>query len=205
VKQRFGSWAEFLAERPFDELFSMELQPSATTADTGEARDGNSIRALGEDDEEPTIVVVRPRLVSAVQRARILARARLILQKRLQDEFSVWWREGKVPLPEYTQRRVTWWDHTPPLPFGLQIMSRPADKYRIFDERFLYKQQLVRARNERRKERRSEWQEEQKKVFEAKKKAAEERRQSALSAVTRASCGGLLGRGRAGAVARVGG
>eukprot|EP00913_Durusdinium_trenchii_P033335 g31208.t1 len=73
------------------------------------------------------------------------------------QEFSVWWREGKVPLPVYTQRRVEWWDHKPPLPFELQIMSRSMHRVRMFDEKFLYQRRIVRARQERRKAKAAEW------------------------------------------------
>eukprot|EP00439_Symbiodinium_sp_Y106_P018057 s4291_g2.t1 len=62
-----------------------------------------------------------------------------------ETEFSIWWREGKVPLPTYTQRRVTWWDHLPPLPFEVQIQSRSKDRHRIFDERFLYMRSIIKA------------------------------------------------------------
>ena len=80
---------------------------------------------------------------------RVLTRLRVALEEKLHEvhllkealklvqEFSVWWREGKVPLPTYTQRRVEfgsreivafstlrWWDRKPPLPFELQIQSR---------------------------------------------------------------------------------
>merc|ERR1712217_106562 len=110
-------------------------------------------------------IVVLPRLVTTTQRSRILHRARMELSKILHSEFSVWWREGRVPLPEYTQRRVDWWDHKPKLPEDLQMMSRPKAAMRVFDEKVLYKLQLVRARNAQRKERRQEWQEQRKQVL----------------------------------------
>lgn len=155
VVKRFGSWADFLAEPPFDELFSLEV--SGDTA------------------------IVRARLVSAVQRARILHRGRAALSRRQHEEFSVWWREGKVPLPEYTQSRVTWWDHKPKLPFDLQIMSRSKDIHRIWDERFLFKMKLRRARNEVRKEKRFEWNIERKQL-KAEKEAAKAKRRQLASA-----------------------
>lgn len=189
VKQRFGSWQAFLAEPPFDELFRLEAVPSKEP----QVKVGDD--AAGRDATSEADVVVKPRLVSNVQRLRILARARMALRRRLHEEFSVWWREGKVPLPEYTQRRITWWDHTPPLPFDLQIMSRSRDRHRIFDERFLYRHQLVKARNDRRRERRSEWADERKKQLEEKKLALEARRERAHSVVSQAKCGHLLGRG----------
>lgn len=161
VVKRFGSWDAFLAEAPFDELFSMEM--------------------AGEGDA--AVAVVRPRLVSAVQRARILHRARAALARRQHEEFSVWWREGKVPLPEYTQRRVTWWDHKPKLPFDLQIMSRSKDIHRIHDERFLFKMKLRRVRNENRKEKRGEYNVERKKLKAEKEAAREERRQLASAPI----------------------
>merc|ERR1712183_958909 len=101
----------FLAEPPFEELFRIEAANSETMPGT----------------EAETTLVVRPRLSSAIQRARVLCRARMMLSKRLHDEFSIWWRTGKVPLPEYTQARVQWWDHKPKLPQELQIMSRSKD------------------------------------------------------------------------------
>ncbi|CAK9006817.1 unnamed protein product [Durusdinium trenchii] len=87
---------------------------------------------------------------------------------------------GTVPLPVYTQRRVEWWDHKPPLPFELQIMSRSMHRVRMFDEKFLYQRRIVRARQERRKAKAAEWTEERKKLLEEKQKTKEERRQRAL-------------------------
>eukprot|EP00435_Cladocopium_sp_Y103_P029144 s1271_g7.t1 len=131
--------------------------------------------------------------VSSTQRARILTRAKMALQQRLHEEFSVWWREGKVPLPEYTARRVLWWDHKPPLPFELQLQSRSKDRVRIFDERFLYLQRIIKARRERRKAKAAEWTEERKKILQEREQKKKERQQKALEAVSGAKCGGLLG------------
>lgn len=180
VLRRFGNWAEFLTMAPFDELFALESKvPDAggEASESGTAKD----------------VVVRPRLVSSTQRARILTRAKMALQQRLHEEFSVWWREGKVPLPEYTARRVLWWDHKPPLPFELQIQSRSKDRVRIFDERFLYLQRIIKARRERRKAKAAEWTEERKKILQEREQKKKERQQKALEAVSGAKCGGLLG------------
>lgn len=206
VKQRFGTWAAFLGEDPFDELFALHRGPaqdSRIAAPTEEAElfalhpAQDSILAAhteeAPDQSQREQVVVKPRLVSMVQRTRILTRAKLVLQQRLHAEFSIWWREGKVPLPEYTQRRVTWWDHTPVLPWELQIQSRSRDRHRIFDERYLYRQQLVRARNEQRREKRSEWTETRQNMAEEKRQAKVERRARALAAVSAANCGNLLG------------
>jgi len=184
VRQRFGTWEAFLAEPPLDELFSLERPASSS--------DVMQAESVGEDAPQGE-VVIRPRLVSSTQRARILACTRMVLARRLHEECSVWWREGKVPLPEYTQRRVTWWDHKPKLPFDVQIQSRSKDRHRIFDERFLYRQQIIRARNEQRKERRAEWQEERKKLLGEKEKLKKERRERAMKAVEGAHCSGLLG------------
>jgi len=177
VRRRFGSWHAFLAEPPLDQLFSIERRPGSG----------------GAEADAEGVVVVRPLLVTTTQRTRMLARLRMVLAGRLQAEFSVWWRQGKIPLPEYTQRRVTWWDHKPHLPFELQIMSRSGHRHRIFDERFLFKMQLLRARNEKRKERRSEWNEKRKEMLEEKKQAVQQRRDRALAAVEGAKCKGLLG------------
>ncbi|CAJ1384439.1 unnamed protein product [Effrenium voratum] len=97
-------------------------------------------------------------------------------------EFSVWWREGKVPLPEYTQRRITWWDHKPHLPEELQLQSRSKDRHRIFDERWLYLRRLVKAKKERRRVRATEWGEERKKQLAEKAQKKQERRERALKA-----------------------
>eukprot|EP00928_Gymnodinium_smaydae_P017957 TRINITY_DN16845_c0_g1_i1.p2 TRINITY_DN16845_c0_g1~~TRINITY_DN16845_c0_g1_i1.p2 ORF type:complete len:479 (-),score=133.22 TRINITY_DN16845_c0_g1_i1:9-1445(-) len=201
VRLRFGTWGHFLAEAPFDELFRLSRPPASAeaaaaaeaTADSdASANNAEAAAAAGAGD-----VVVLPRLLSAVQRTRVLARARNALRRRLLEEFSVYWREGKITLPEYTRRRVEWWDHTPPLPFELQIQSRPRDIYKIFDERFVYRQQLVRARNERRKENRAKWTEERKEMLEEKQKAKEARRAKAFAAVGSEGCSALLGRGLA--------
>lgn len=191
VANRFGSWQAFLAEPPLDELFKLDqrnpkVSEPASSQAPAEATDTNEAQA-------DQVAVVRPLLVSSTQRARILTRVSMALAQRLHDEFSVWWREGKVPLPEYTQRRVDWWDHKPKLPFDVQIQSRSKDRHRIFDERFLYRQQIVRARNAQRKERRAEWKEERKKMLEDKDSKKNERRSKAMKAVEGAHCGGLLG------------
>lgn len=215
VLKRFGNWAEFLTVAPLDELFSLERKSSGAQSESrssnqdegegdaaGEADDAaqpsSSSSAVSSDamdamPESGAAIVVRGRLVSSTQRARILTRARVALAQRLHEEFSVWWREGKVPLPVYTQRRVEWWDHKPPLPFELQIMSRSMHRVRMFDEKFLYQRRIVRARQERRKAKAAEWTEERKKLLEEKQKTKEERRQRALEAVQGARCGGLLG------------
>lgn len=191
VLKRFGSWAEFLGQPPLDELFALELRrPMASQAP---GPDGESGTDAAADEEGSEVVVVRPRLVSSTQRARILTRAKMAFAERLHEEFSIWWREGKVPLPTYTQRRVTWWDHLPPLPFEVQIQSRSKDRHRIFDERFLYMRSIIKARNQRRKERRAEWTEERKKLLQEKEQKKLERRERALRVVSGANCGGLLG------------
>jgi len=186
VLRRFGSWEAFLTHVPLDELFRLE-RPSSPQAE--------GVEDVAEVETQATqeAIVVRPRLVSSTQRARILTRMRLALGRHLHDEFSVWWREGKVPLPDYTQRRVDWWDHKPTLPFDVQIQSRHKDITRIFDERFLYKRQIVKARNEKRRERRGEWKEERSKLLADKQQALNERRERARAAVEGARCGGLLG------------
>lgn len=191
VTKRFGSWGTFLSEPPFDELFQLQTASVAS----GSVAKADATNAESDATSSTSIVVVLPRLVSAVQRVRLLARARMALQTKLHEEFSVYWREGKVALPEYTKRRVEWWDHTPKLPFDLQIMSRSKDVSKIFDERFIYRQQLVRARNERRKENRSKWTEERAKMLAEKKEYHEARREKAFSAVGKAGCSRLLGRG----------
>lgn len=180
VPQRFGSWESFLSEPPFDELFRLE-------------RRGPSVEDNESDVAPAGLLVVTPRLVSTRQRARILGRARLALGRRLHDEFSVWWRQGKVPLPEYTQERIRWWDHKPPLPFEYQIMSRSKDVVRIYDERFLYKHQLMMTRNKKRAENRAAWAETRKQILADKKRAVDERREKALAAVNRDRATGLLG------------
>ncbi|CAK0811791.1 unnamed protein product [Prorocentrum cordatum] len=174
---RFGGWANFLAEPPLDELFAIETPPAGSGDGEGEAQQ----------------LVVRPRLVSSMQRARILARARIMLDRRLHEEFSVWWRAGRIPLPEYTQRRINWWDHKPTLPIDLQIMSRHTQIHKIFDERFLYKVQILKARNEKRRERRAEWAEERQKVLADRTAARRQRREEALKAVEGMGCRSLPG------------
>ena len=84
---------------------------------------------------------------------RILARGWNRLGSRLQRELSVYWREGRIPLPDHTARNARSWDFAKrdPLPEELQLMSRPRSKVRIHDERLVYKLRLRRARNERRK------------------------------------------------------
>lgn len=196
VLRRFGSWQAFLAEPPLEELFRLERRRPTAAQDCTPASSPPSPEGEQEDSgsaEGDWEVVVRPRLVSSTQRARVLTRVRMALAQRLHQEFSVWWREGKVPLPEYTQRRVAWWDHKPKLPFDVQLQSRSKDRHRIFDERFLYRQQIVRARNQQRKEKRAEWQEERKKMLEAKKQQKNERRERAMKAVSSSRCSGLLG------------
>jgi hypothetical protein len=202
VRQRFGSWEAFIAEPPFDELFSLEIVPmpaGETTAPSAkaEAEVSSSSTASPADDaaeDAPQgILVVRPRLVSATQRIRTLARARMMLAKRLHDEFSVWWREGKVALPEYTQDRIKWWDHKPRLPFELQILSRSKDRHKIHDERFLYRRQLIKARNAKRAEHRAEWKEERKQQLLERQQRHEERRRQSFKSVEQAKCGNVLG------------
>jgi len=177
VLRRFGSWEQFLAEPPFDELFRIDLPADAAEGDSAVADEKASTLAFRSR------AVIRPRLVSSTQRARILVKASNVLEKRLHDEFSVWWREGKVQLPDYTARRVMWWDHKPKLPMDIQIQSRSKDLVKIFDEKFLYRMQLRRARNEKRKERRAEWNEERLKQKAKKAEALERRRDAALAAV----------------------
>lgn len=188
VRQRFGSWANFLAEAPFDELFRIDARKEPMSSPD---QNSESLELMENDG----LVVVRPRLASATQRARILTRAKMMLSKRLHEEFSVWWRAGKVPLPEYTQRRIQWWDHKPPLAKELQIMSRSKHIVKIHDERYLYRQQLTRARNAKRAERRADWVEERKRMLADKEKLREERRQKALEAVNNADCKNVLGLG----------
>lgn len=159
VQQRFGSWEAFLSEPPLDELFILG--------------------AVGDSQD----VVVRARFLSSEQRRRILVMAQVALDKRLKDEMSVYWREGKIELPEYVQRRVQWWDHLPALPEAYQIMSRCKMEHRIYDERYLYKTQLRRARNEQRQERRKDWQQTRQKMLAEKMKKFEERRAQAKALI----------------------
>lgn len=184
VRRRFGAWEAFLAEPPLDLLFSLDSRPVGAIG----AAENNGAAEAGTGE----VLVVRPRLVTLTQRARILARLKMALSSRLHSEFSIWWREGKIPLPEYTQRRVTWWDHKPKLPFDVQIQSRSRKRHRMFDERFLYRMQLLRARNEKRRERRSEWTATRARMMAEKNEALKQRRERALEVVNRAKCGGLL-------------
>jgi len=201
VHRRFGSWENFLTTPPMDELFTMEvkhLSPLAEESDTGVKKptehEGSSPALIkSKMANVDSVLVVRPRLVTAVQRSRILVRLQNELRQRLEAEFSIWWREGKVELPEYTQRRVDWWLHKPKLPMSIQIMSRSKDHGRIFDERFLFKMQLKRKRHEERKERIDEIKEARTGEMESSKKAREERRQKAIEEVEKAKCVGLLG------------
>mmetsp|Transcript_83474 Transcript_83474/g.260670 ORF Transcript_83474/g.260670 Transcript_83474/m.260670 type:complete len:489 (+) Transcript_83474:81-1547(+) len=193
VRRRFGSWELFLAEPPLDLLFSIHRLPAAASssaaASEGEASEAPAIA----DARAAETVVVLPRLVSKVQRSRILFKFRMALERRLHGEFSIWWREGKIPLPEYTQRRVDWLKHKPPLPWELQIQSRSMHRHRIFDERYLYKMQLVRARNAKRKEKRADWNETRKEMLDQREKSLKQRRERVLEAVGREKCAGLLG------------
>eukprot|EP00927_Polykrikos_kofoidii_P080338 TRINITY_DN77204_c0_g1_i1.p1 TRINITY_DN77204_c0_g1~~TRINITY_DN77204_c0_g1_i1.p1 ORF type:complete len:479 (+),score=64.24 TRINITY_DN77204_c0_g1_i1:66-1502(+) len=180
VSQRFGTWQAFLAEPPLDELFMFERRNS------------------GGDDSEGALegpIVVKARLVSQVHRTRILHRAMMAFKRRSHADFSVWWREGKISLPDYTQRRVTWWDHLPPLPFDVQIMSRSKDRHRIHDERFLYRHALKKNLQKIRNEKRAEWGQARKQQLEQKHKELEERRQRGLNMIGGAKCAGLLGQG----------
>lgn len=183
VHQRFGSWEAFLVEQPFDELFKIERRTPSESSSPGKEAERQGVDTL----------VVRPRLVSSTQRSRILIRGRHSLAEHFHKEFSVYWRDGKVPLPDYTKRRMLWWDHKPRLPFEIQVQSRSNKRSHIFDARFLYKRQLTLARNAKRSERRADWLEEKKKVLAAKEEQMLERRQRAMSAVEQARCGGLLG------------
>lgn len=187
VRRRFGTWEAFLAEPPLDLLFSLERRP----AEVGAGAD--SAGGPEEAASQAEALVVLPRLVSVMQRSRILFKLRMALERRLHGEFSIWWRQGKIPLPEYTQRRVDWWDHKPHLPFEVQIQSRSRHRHRIFDERFLYRMQLLRSRNAQRKERRAEWTETRKRLLAEREEAVKDRRERAMAAVEGAKCGGLLG------------
>lgn len=207
VKRRFGSWELFLAEPPMDLLFAIERRPeepaaAASTSSSGSqgaAAEGDAAAEGGAAAEgapaatAAEVPVVLPRLLSKVQRSRLLFRLRMVLEQRLHGEFSIWWREGKITLPEYTQRRVDWLKHKPALPWELQIQSRSMHRHRIFDERYLYKMQLVRARNAKRKEKRSEWNETRKNMLTEREQVLKQRREWALSAVEREKVPGLLG------------
>merc|ERR1711957_59309 len=189
VIRRFGSWEAFLMEPPFDQLFAIERKLAVSAGYDAVDDDGAE-----SDTHARGLLVVRPRLISAVQRARLLTRASMALDRHLHAEFSVWWREGKVQLPEYTQRRMLWWDHKPKLPLDIQIMSRHKRRHRIFDERFLYKQQLVQARNDRRKSKRADWNEERKGLIAAKQAELDEKRGRAQAAAEYAKSERALGR-----------
>lgn len=210
VAQRFGSWEAFLAEPPLDELFKLDLRrlPSSAPVDQGAVIEEVPLAAgaagevpapaepeEGAEDASRATLVVLPRLVSSAQRARILMRTKNALDKRLQNEMSVWWREGKVPLPDYTQSRITWWDHAPKLPESIQIMSRHRNAVRrkFYDEKYLYRQQLTRARAAKRAERRTEWKEERRQELAEKQQQFEERRRRAFAAVEQAKCERVLG------------
>lgn len=190
VLRRFGSWEAFLTELPFDELFAVARKPSenADSVHLAESPDAPE-EANGHDSD----LVVLPRVVSTRMRARILHKAGRMLKERLHQEFSVWWREGRIALPEYTQRRVEWWDHMPKLPWELQIMSRSKDRVKIFDEKWMYRQQLRRARNTKRKEARGEHAVERKKIQDEKTMATQRRKESSAKAIDQSRCSGLVG------------
>eukprot|EP00811_Abedinium_folium_P036896 NODE_9562_length_1414_cov_8.482517.p1 GENE.NODE_9562_length_1414_cov_8.482517~~NODE_9562_length_1414_cov_8.482517.p1 ORF type:complete len:399 (+),score=117.94 NODE_9562_length_1414_cov_8.482517:83-1198(+) len=177
VRARFSSWGRFLTEVPLDELFKVEA-------------------AQDELQHGENALVVRPRLVSTTQRDRILCRVKMMLAERLHAEFSVWWREGKIPLPEYTQRRVQWWDHKPHLPFRLQILSRSKDRHKVHDERFLLRRQVVQMRNKKRDKRRDEWRLERSKQLEEEAADMEARREAARADLLLAEERGRLGLSR---------
>merc|ERR1712183_581501 len=85
--------------------------------------------------------------------------------------------------------------HKPNLPPELQILSRSKDTTHIHSEKFLYRQQLRRARNLKRAERRADWAEERKRLLAEKQQRLEERRQKALEAIDKAECEKVLGLG----------
>lgn len=190
VLRRYGAWEAFLTEPPMDELFEI------CRAGGEEPHVGATDSATGSHapSEGGGTLVVRPRLVSKTQRSRILYKVRTILAKRLHEEFSVYWRQHKIPLPDYTQRRVDWWDHKPPLHPELQMMSRKATIYRVFDEKMLYLLQLRKVRNAKRAVARAAAGEQRQQKKEEQQQAWIERNKKAYAAVADAKCNGHLGR-----------
>ena len=54
----------------------------------------------GSPDPREGGFVVRSRLVSLLEREKLVAKARVHLKKKLDAEFSVYWRKGRIELPE---------------------------------------------------------------------------------------------------------
>ncbi|ORM41051.1 uncharacterized protein BXIN_0395 [Babesia sp. Xinjiang] len=69
----------------------------------------------------------------------------------LDEELSVHWRKGRIPLPPQAQKEADELHHLPPLPEHLQLLSKSHTMYRIHDERHMLKIQLKQQRNEARR------------------------------------------------------
>ncbi|CAD7939980.1 unnamed protein product [Amoebophrya sp. A120] len=93
---------------------------------------------------------VSAKMLTAEQRVSVLTRAKFSLHKMLEEELSVYWRKGKMELPEYTKKVNAIWHHKPVLPWRLQRQSWPTDKGAPFHELAIVRQQLKVARNEKR-------------------------------------------------------
>eukprot|EP00386_Alphamonas_edax_P008407 GDKI01027584.1.p1 GENE.GDKI01027584.1~~GDKI01027584.1.p1 ORF type:complete len:427 (-),score=62.35 GDKI01027584.1:300-1580(-) len=150
VYKRLGSWDALLTTSPFDQLFHVS----------------------GDTNTPPGERYVRRKLLSSEQLDRVLIRCHNVLKKKLAEELSVHWREGKIQLPEWVQKRVSAWQHKEVLPHEVQIMSRTKDVYKIHDERLLFKLKLQKERNKKK----AEWKTQQM----AAKMAADTARREAL-------------------------
>ena len=136
VIQRFGNWEKFLSFHPFDDLFALTGDPELPARERS----------------------VRPKLMTAEARKRLLVKAKWALYHKLVAEVRPHWRMGKK-LPEYVERqaRITMGIFKDPLHPELQMMSRSRLSYKIYDEKFMYKMTLRKKRNEMRKENRDEY------------------------------------------------
>jgi len=179
VFRRFGSWSAMFSCPPFDELFCVSTEveraergppphsqisppPVPTRVDVdmqGGVDDHPSVcgDALEETGGRETGAVrVSARLLGSEQMERVLVRCRGKLQRRLAAELQVYWREGRIELPDVIKKRVLAWTHAPQLPEEIQFMSRTKDFYRIHDEHVIFKMRLKREKKKRKDERKKE-------------------------------------------------
>eukprot|EP00916_Digyalum_oweni_P009262 GHVL01015647.1.p1 GENE.GHVL01015647.1~~GHVL01015647.1.p1 ORF type:complete len:370 (-),score=63.49 GHVL01015647.1:1144-2253(-) len=111
----------------------------------------NNLFDVTEGESKDT-TIVRRRIQSPEYVERILIMARNYMKAELSRELSVWWREGRIPLPEYTQKQVDAWLHKEPIPYEIQVMSKPLLTKRIFEPEEMFKVKLKRIRIEEKKQ-----------------------------------------------------
>ncbi|GBE59341.1 hypothetical protein, conserved [Babesia ovata] len=121
VLMRFGAWSDFLKSNGLNGMFDVS--------------DGRvTLRLKCDGTAEKTLHML------FIQQSRAL-----------EDELTVHWREGRMPLPPEVQSEVDELYHLKPLPVHLQLLSRSQTVYRIHDERHMFKIQLKQKRNEARR------------------------------------------------------